>query len=115
MNDPAAPASPAPACRRCGACCRWPGDVRLTDADIAALAAFLGMPEADFIDRHTRLARDRRALSLVETPGTTRCEFLEGASRCRVYPARPAQCRDFLRSWRVPGCPALADGGEPTP
>ena len=24
----------APVCRQCGACCRWPGDVRLTDADI---------------------------------------------------------------------------------
>jgi Fe-S-cluster containining protein len=82
--------------------------VRLTDADISALAGFLGLPESEFIERHTRLAKDRRALSLIETPGTTRCEFLEGDSRCLVYPARPAQCRDFLRSWRVPGCPALS-------
>ena len=100
--------APAPVCRQCGACCRWPGDVRLTDADIASLAAFLGMAESDFIDRHTRLTRDRRALSLLETPGTTRCEFLEGTARCLVYPARPAQCRDVLHSWRAAGCPALA-------
>ena len=96
-----------PVCRQCGACCRWPGDVRLEESDIAALAAFLGMDEEAFIARHTKLARDRRALSLIEQPGTTRCEFLEGESRCRVYPARPAQCRGFLLEWRVAGCPAL--------
>ena len=96
-----------PLCRRCGACCRWPGDVRLEDGDIAALAAFLGMDEETFIARHTKLARDRRALSLLEQPGTTRCEFLEGEARCRVYEARPAQCRGFLHDWRVAGCPAL--------
>ena len=98
-----------PVCRQCGACCRWPGDVRLEDGDIAALAAFLGMDEEAFIARHTKLARDRRALSLIEQPGTTRCEFLEGESRCRVYPARPVQCRGFLHEWRVAGCPALEE------
>jgi Fe-S-cluster containining protein len=72
------------------------------------------MEEPDFIARHTRLTRDRRALSLLETPGTTRCEFLEGDARCLVYPARPAQCRGFLREWRVPGCPALERAAEDT-
>ena len=40
------------ACRRCGACCRTKdGIVRVSDAEIARIAAFLGMSEADYVDK----------------------------------------------------------------
>lgn len=93
-------------CLRCGACCRWPGSVLLEAADVAAAAAALGMGEKEFIDRHAMLARNRAQLTLKEAPDGA-CEFLERTGACRIYAARPKQCRDFPRGWRVDGCPGL--------
>ena len=96
-------------CQRCGACCRWPGSVLLEAADVAAAAEALGMPEEEFIAAHAALARNRAQLTLKEQPGGA-CEFLAADGRCRIYAARPKQCRDFPRAWRVAGCPGLAPG-----
>ena len=93
-------------CQRCGACCRWPGSVLLEPADVAAAAAFLEMPEEAFVGRHAALARNRAQLTLKENSGGA-CEFLDPEGRCRIYPARPKQCRGFPRAWRVAGCPGL--------
>ena len=38
-------------CQRCTACCRWPGQVVLTQAEITALAAFKELSEFDFIQQ----------------------------------------------------------------
>ena len=65
-------------CQRCGACCRIEGQVRLTDADLARLALFLGLPIGEFISQFTDLARDRRGLVLKEQPGGA-CIFLESS------------------------------------
>ncbi len=91
-------------CARCARCCRWPGHVLLAGEDIRALSGHLGLDEEDFINRHTVLAANRAQLSLAEGPEGT-CIFLEG-NACRVYEARPAQCRGFPRTWTVAnGCP----------
>ena len=95
-------------CRQCGGCCRWEGEVRLVEGDIARMAAALGMEEGAFIERHTKLARDRRGLVLLDAPGSTACEWLEG-NRCRVYAARPEQCRSFGTGWGGGMC---AGGGQ---
>lgn len=93
-------------CQQCGGCCRWPGNVLLTDGDIAELAVFLRLGESEFIRRYTRLATHRKGLSLREGAGDD-CVFLE-ATQCRVYAARPQQCRDFPWRWRTEsGCPGL--------
>lgn len=94
------------ACQRCGACCRWPGSVLLEDADVAAAAAALGLSEGEFLEQHATLARNRAQLTLKERPGGA-CEFLDAAGGCRIYAARPKQCRDFPQGWRVAGCPGL--------
>ncbi len=73
--------------------------------DLAAASAFLSLPEADFIDRHTALARNRAQLTLLEGPDGA-CEFLDADNRCQIYPARPRQCRGFPLTWQVDGCPA---------
>ena len=88
-------------CQRCAACCRWPGDVRLAEGEIARLAAFTGMTEVEFIQRFTRLAKDRRGLSLVEKLNGE-CVFLEGGD-CSVQSVKPQQCRDFPNLWNFPG------------
>lgn len=88
-------------CGRCTACCRWPGDVRLDDAEIARIARFLGMAEDEFIERFTRLRMDRRGLSLIEHPDH-RCIMLEG-NECLIHAVKPDQCRGFPGRWRFPG------------
>jgi len=88
-------------CQRCTACCRWPGQVRLTDEAVARLASFKGISEVDFIQKFTRLAHDRRGLALQEKPDGG-CIFLEG-NDCSVQPVKPQQCRDFPNLWNFPG------------
>ena len=103
-------AAPDPfVCRQCGACCRWPGSVLLETTDAEAAAAALGLTAAEFIERHAALARNRAQLTLKEAPDGA-CEFLAADGRCRIYAARPRQCRDFPHGWRVAGCPGLGPG-----
>jgi hypothetical protein len=88
-------------CQRCTACCRWPGQVRLTDEEITRLAAFNGMSEADFIQQFTRLRWDRGGLALQEKPDGG-CIFLD-ADDCSVQSVKPQQCRDFPNLWNFSG------------
>lgn len=88
-------------CDRCTACCRWPGQVRISEAEIRRMAAHLGVTEADFIQRYTRLDASRTGLALMDQPGGA-CVFLEGGD-CRVQAAKPQQCRDFPNLWNFPG------------
>ncbi len=92
-------------CSQCGACCRWPGSVLLEEGDIEVAAAALQLDADAFIQRHTRLARNRRQLTLNENPDGA-CEFYDSSTGCRIYAARPRQCRDFPHTWTVDGCPA---------
>jgi len=73
------------------------GQVRITDAEIAAMAAHLGVNADEFIQRYTRLRADRRGLSLIERENGE-CVFLNGID-CSVQPVKPHQCRDFPRGW----------------
>lgn len=88
-------------CQRCTACCRWPGLVKVGDAEIAALAQFLGVSEFDFIQRYTYLRPDRQGLSLIEKENGE-CIFLEGRN-CAVQPVKPIQCAGFPNTWNFPG------------
>lgn len=87
-------------CQRCTACCRWPGQVRLTDAEIARIAGCLELSEHEFIQRHTRLTQDRRGLALQEQSNGA-CIFLAG-NDCAIQSVKPQQCRDFPNLWRHP-------------
>lgn len=88
-------------CVRCTECCRWPGQVKLSDAEISSLAAFLDLSEFDFIQRYTCLRPDRLGLSLQDKP-TGECIFLEGRD-CSVQAVKPKQCRDFPNGWNFLG------------
>ena len=96
-------------CQRCTACCRWPGQVRLTDAEITRLSEFKKLSELDFIQQFTRLTDDRRGLALMDKPNGE-CIFLDG-NDCAVQSIKPQQCRDFPNLWNFPGfekvCKAL--------
>lgn len=88
-------------CQRCTACCRWPGQVLLNEAEITRLAAFKGLSEHDFIQQFTKLRPDRRGLSLKDQPDGA-CIFLEGEN-CAVQPVKPQKCREFPNLWNFPG------------
>jgi uncharacterized protein len=81
------------------------------------MAAFKRLSEVEFIQRFTRLTKDRRGLSLEEKPDG-QCVFLEGGD-CSVQPVKPQQCRDFPNLWNFPGfektchaIPRLVDSEE---
>lgn len=88
-------------CQRCTACCKWPGDVRLEEAEIPAIATHLGLSEQEFLDQFTRLRTNRQGLSLIEKPNHE-CIMLEGNS-CRIHPVKPSQCAGFPNTWNFPG------------
>ena len=65
------------------------------------MATFLGLTEAEFIQRYCRLAANRYGLALAEAENGA-CVFLKGQD-CLVHPVKPQQCRDFPNLWRFDG------------
>ena len=53
-------------CKRCGACCKWSGYVRLLDGESEEIANFLGLEQHFFTSKYTIVTADRRNLSLIE-------------------------------------------------
>ena len=101
-------------CQRCGACCRIrDGIVRVSEAEIARIAAHLGMREQDFIDRETEVAPDRRTLMLRSRPDGA-CVYLTDDNRCRIHAVKPDKCRTFPFEWTNADsrevCPGLNPG-----
>jgi Fe-S-cluster containining protein len=103
-------------CQRCGNCCRWPGDVIVTEAEIKAIAVHLKMKEDEFIQHFTRLSANRKHLSLTESEDGA-CIFLEGKNTCQIQPVKPGQCRGFPNRWRLDGwreiCEAIEVEAQP--
>ena len=99
-------------CRCCGACCRIKdGIVRVSEAEIARIAAFLGMSSAAFVERETELAPDRKSLMLKSRPDGS-CAYLTDDNLCRINPVKPDKCRSFPFAWVNPDsatvCPELS-------
>jgi len=90
------------ACQRCGNCCRWPGDVRVTDAEVEQIAAYMKVPVPEFIERYTRVNANRTGLSIIDKPNGE-CLFLEGRNVCAIQAVKPAQCSGFPNDWNFPG------------
>ncbi len=89
------------ACQRCTACCRRPGFVRLTEADIDRAAILLGIAPRAFIEDFTELRPDRCGLVL-RNRADDACVFLE-EDRCRIHDGKPDQCVGFPNTWNFPG------------
>lgn len=86
-------------CTECGRCCSGPeeGYVWVDDRQIARIADALGLTPREIRRQYTRRVGTRR--SLVECKGSRDCIFLEadgnGKKHCRIYTARPRQCRTW--------------------
>jgi Fe-S-cluster containining protein len=102
-------------CQRCTSCCRWPGFVKIEDAEITALASFFAISEHEFIQQYTRLRPQRECLALIDKPNGE-CVFLEGKD-CVVQAVKPVQCSGFPNTWNFPGwretCEAVPTLVEP--
>jgi uncharacterized protein len=106
-------------CTQCGKCCTGdPGYVWVTDAEIDALAAFLGEPRHEFVALYTRKAKGKVTL---RERANGDCVFYDAKRGCTVYSVRPAQCRtwpfwesnlatpeDWDRTERI--CPGSGEG-----
>jgi hypothetical protein len=81
-------------CLRSGNCCAVPGGVvRVTEVEIAGIAAHLQLSVAAVRSRYVAPSGDRLRDGLA-----TRCVFLQegrGGAACAIYPARPARCRSW--------------------
>ncbi len=88
-------------CQRCAACCKWPGDVRIDEGDVAAISSFLEMTEVDFVTRFTRLRSNRNGLSLIEKSNHECIMLVDGG--CRIHDVKPSQCAGFPNKWNFPG------------
>lgn len=108
------------ACTRCGNCCGGaPGYCWVSEDEIAALAARLGLDVDTFRRRYTRRVR-KRGVTLVEKADYD-CVFYDKERGCTVYEDRPRQCRTwpFWRSnlrhpddWAMAAstCPGIDQG-----
>lgn len=116
-------------CTQCGNCCTGPpGYVWFTTAEGRAMAQTLGVDEAEFRARYGRRVYGRWSLREQVTAHGHDCIFLDrqtqpGKALCRVYGARPAQCRSWpfwpenlksKRAWitvkNVTPCPGMDSG-----
>jgi uncharacterized protein len=81
-------------CTGCGDCCTGaPGFVWVNKEDIAALAAGVGVMEAEFESSYVREIGMRKSLRELDNYD---CVFFDGETRkCKVYNARPRQCRTW--------------------
>lgn len=81
-------------CTGCGDCCTGsPGYVWVNKSEIARLAELVGLPIEEFEARFVRLVGVRKSLKEYANGD---CVFFDNKTRkCRVYAARPRQCRTW--------------------
>lgn len=88
-------------CTMCGNCCTGPpGAVWFTEDEAVGMAAAVGLDVTTFIKRYARRIGKRFSLSERLTEHGYDCVFLDretrpGAALCKLYKARPAQCRTW--------------------
>ena len=88
-------------CQCCGQCCKWEGFVIAREDEMAAAAKLLGITLDEFIQKYTKLSQDRKSLIFTDRADGA-CVFLDDNNRCKIYEARPWQCRTFPHEWDVP-------------
>jgi uncharacterized protein len=81
-------------CTQCGDCCTGsPGAVWVDDSEVEEIARLTGRTTGEIRLLHTRRIGGRTSLREFANGD---CTFLDPATRrCRVYEARPRQCRSW--------------------
>lgn len=81
-------------CTQCGDCCTGaPGHVWVNDEEIEALVTTVGLPREEFDKLYVRKVGTRKSLKEFANGD---CVFFDAQQRrCKVYAARPRQCRTW--------------------
>lgn len=94
-------------CAACGGCCGgFPGYVWVSDEEADSIAELLGLGRDEFLADYCARADGRYTIRELGGEEKWDCVMLEDG-RCRIYEARPVQCRTFpfwnenLRSHRA--------------
>lgn len=83
-------------CVQCGRCCGGaPGFVWISEDEITQLATSMKMPCDEFERQYVRLIKTKNRKSLNEEPNFDCCLLDQKTGGCRVYDARPIQCRTW--------------------
>ena len=106
-------------CTLCGECCKGFGGTYLTDADIEAIARFLGIPPQSFVEKYTALSGTKRLIRQAESGY---CVFWDRV--CTIHAVKPRMCRQWpfipgilvdVGNWRAmaASCPGMnADASD---
>ncbi len=100
-------------CTQCGECCKGYGGTYVTDADIRAIANYIGVESEGFRERYCRMSGSRFVIAQGENGY---CLFWDG--NCSIHPVKPRMCRVWpfisgvlvdVRNWRVmaDNCPGM--------
>lgn len=107
-------------CTRCGDCCKGYGGTYLSEADIHAIARYLGLTANRVVADYTRASGGGR---LIVQGDDGYCVFWD--RQCNIHPVKPKMCRQwpFIHSilvdvgnWRImaASCPGMrADASDP--
>jgi len=82
-------------CTQCGRCCHGYGGTYVSEADIAAIADYIGTDRATFVRRYCTLSGTRYLLAQQDNGY---CIFFD--RNCTIHPVKPQMCRNwpFLES-----------------
>ena len=109
-------------CTRCGRCCGGaPGEVRVSKAEVTALAKRFAVRESEFISMFAEVTREGQVI--LRERRNYDCIFYDPRKGCLVYEDRPLQCRTwpFWKSnlttkehWEETGlsCPGVNQGKQ---
>lgn len=78
-------------CKMCGQCCYGEGGIFITEADVKAIAAYLGLPRAEFLDTYVGIRNGRMEI-ITRSDGA--CVFLKNKV-CGIHPVKPHNCRTW--------------------
>ena len=85
-------------CTECGKCCQTVGRVSMSPTEVRAAAALLNMSQSDFVQQFASHTVEDSWIYLKEkrVENHTGCIFLDvDTNQCRIYEARPVQCRTY--------------------
>ena len=82
-------------CRLCGDCCRGYGGTYVTQADMEAIAAYIGADPQTFMADYCQMSANK---PLLAQGADGYCVFFD--KLCTIHPVKPAMCRrwPYLKS-----------------
>jgi Fe-S-cluster containining protein len=107
-------------CAQCGVCCKGFGGTYVSEADIAAIAAFLRVPAATVRQKYCVLSGSK---PLLVQRDDGYCVFWEKG--CTIHPVKPLMCRRWpfipsllvdIGNWQImaDSCPGMLKDADTT-